>query len=125
MAATEPIRPTPFGAHLLLERIGVGGTAEIFRAVRRGRRPGDPDVALKRMLPHLAEDPALVQLFLREIGALRRIDHPAVVRLLDHGEANGLPFLVMPLLDGCSLRRVLVPDIRDDAPARPLPLEVA
>jgi serine/threonine protein kinase len=123
--AQTPARPIPFGDYLLLQRIGVGGTAEIFRAVRRGRRPGDPEVALKRMLPPLAEDPSLVQLFLREIGALDRIDHPAVVRLLDHGETNGLPFLVMPLLDGVSLRRVLVPDPQDDAPVQPLPVPVA
>lgn len=102
--------PTPFGDYLLLDRIGRGGTAEIFRAVRRGRRPGEVHVAVKRMLPHLAQDAELAMLFLREIGALDRIDHPCVVRLLDHGEAGGLPFLVMPLLDGATLRRLMPGD---------------
>jgi serine/threonine protein kinase len=107
MAVAQPI---PFGNYLLLERIGVGGTAEVFRAVRRGRRPGEPEVALKRLLPSIAQDESLAALLLREIGALRRIDHPNVVRLLDHGQESGLPFLVMPLLDGACLRRF--PDIR-------------
>ncbi len=104
MAGSAPI---PFGDYLLLERIGVGGTAEVFRAVRRGRHPGEKEVALKRLLSWLAEDSELSRLFLREVGALSRIDHPAVVQLLDHGEAGGLPYLVMPLLDGCSLRHLL------------------
>jgi serine/threonine protein kinase len=108
-------RPIPFGDYLLLHRIGLGGTAEVFRAVQRGRRPGDPEVAVKRLLPHLAEDASLARMFLREVEALARIDHPNVVRLLDHGEAHGLPFLVMPLLDGASLRQVVRP------PAESLP----
>lgn len=116
-------RPIPFGDHLLLHRIGLGGTAEVFRAVRRGRRPGEPEVALKRMLPHLAEDPLLVRMFLREVEALDRIDHANVVRLLGHGIERGLPFLLMPLLDGASLRRLLRP--HPEAPVQPLPIGVA
>ena len=116
-------RPILFGDHLLLHRIGLGGTAEVFRAVRRGRRPGEPEVALKRLLPHLAEDPALVRMFLREVEALERIDHPNVVRLLGHGIDRELPFLLMPLLDGASLRGLLRP--RSAAPVQPLPLGAA
>ena len=96
-----------FADYLLLERIGLGGTAEIFRAVRRGRHPGEPDVALKRLLPPLAEDPVIARLFLREVGALDRIRHPRVVPLLAHGEHAGLPYLVMPLYDGTTLRELL------------------
>jgi len=119
MAGSAPI---PFGDYLLLERIGVGGTAEVFRAVRRGRRPGEPEVALKRLLTWLAQDSELSRMFLREVGALSRIDHPAVVRLLEHGEAAGLPYLVMPLLDGCSLRRLLQGPAGDDSAPQPLTL---
>lgn len=99
--------PIAFADYLLLERIGVGGTAEIFRAVRRGRRPGDKPVALKRLLPHIAENPELRRLLAREVGALARMEHPCVPRLLDHGEHHGLPYLVMELVDGRSLRDLL------------------
>ncbi|MSP92610.1 MAG: serine/threonine protein kinase [Myxococcales bacterium] len=104
MAVSSPIS---FGPWLLLDRIGMGGTAEVFRAARRGRRPGEPDVAVKRLLPHLAADPAVSALFLREVEALERIDHHNVVQLLAHGDDGGLPWLAMPLLDGGSLRDVL------------------
>lgn len=111
-----------FGAYWLLERIGVGGTAEVFRAMRRDTAP--VHVALKRLLPMFAEDPAIAALFLREVGALQRIDHQAVVRLLDAGEVDGAAYLVMPLLGGCSLRRLLKPH-REDLITNTLPLDVA
>ena len=101
--------PVAFADYLLVERIGVGGTAEIFRAVRRGRRPGEQPVALKRLLPHIAEDREIVSLLGREVGALERIEHPNVVRLLGHGTFRDLPYLVMELIDGRSLRDLLGP----------------
>ncbi|MBM4345583.1 MAG: serine/threonine protein kinase [Deltaproteobacteria bacterium] len=128
MTATPP-RPrieTPaavFGDYLLLRREGIGGMAEVFRAQRRDRRPGDPDLALKRLLPHIAEDPTLARLYLREVEALRRIDHPVVVRLVDAGEVDGVPYVAMPWLGGLSLRQVLA-DGPDGAQA-PLPVELA
>ena len=117
--------PIPFADYLLVERIGVGGTAEIFHAVRRGRRPGERPVALKRLLPHIAQDAEIVALLGREVGALERLEHPNVVRLLDHGTYRDLPYLVMELIDGRSLRDLLGP--RSEAPGdRPvLPPAVA
>ncbi len=112
-----------FGDYLLLRREGMGGMAEVFRAQRRDRRPGDPDLALKRLLPHIAEDPALARLYLREVEALRRIDHPVVVRLVDSGEADGVPYVVMPWLGGLSLRQLLA-SAQGEAQT-PLPVELA
>ena len=117
--------PLAFADYLLMERIGVGGTAEIFRAVRRGRRPGDQPVALKRLLPHIAEDPGIVALLGREVGALERIDHPNVVRLLDHGTHRGLPYLVMELVDGRNLRDLLGPRSEQPGQRPVLPPAVA
>jgi len=109
-----------FGDYALLVRVGMGGMAEVFRAQRRGRRPGEADVALKRLLPHVAQDPALARLYLREVEALRRIDHPVVVRLIDAGEVDGLPFVVMPWLGGHCLRRLIT-----SPPGDPWPLPAA
>lgn len=114
--------PIPYGDYLLTERIGVGGTAEIFAAVRRGREPGDGPVALKRLLPHIAEDRNVVRLLQREVAALELIDHPNVVRLLDHGTERTLPYLVMELVDGVTLQRLIK---RDPAGPTILPTAVA
>ena len=114
---------TIFGDYLLLERVGMGGMAEVFRAQRRTRRPGESDLALKRLLPNIAEDPTLSRLYLREVEALRRIDHPVVVRMVDAGELHGLPYVVMPWLGGHSLRQIM--SMGEGVPQRPLPVAVA
>lgn len=111
-----------FGNYVLLQNVGFGGMAEVYRAQRQDRRPGEPDVALKRLLPHIAEDPALARLYLREVEALRRIDHPVVVRLLDAGEVDGVPFVVMPWLGGLSLRQLLGGADQNDPRTFDLPL---
>ena len=90
-----------------MRRIGLGATAEVFVARQRGRDAGQEPVALKRLLPPLAQDPEIVKLFLREIKAMQRIDHANVAPLLDHGTCADLPFLVLPWYDGASLRQLL------------------
>jgi len=116
-------QPIPYGDYLLVERVGVGGTAEVFRALRRGRKPGEPPVAVKRLLPHIAEDAFVVRLLQREVGALERIDHPNVVGLHAYGTERGLPYLVMDLVDGASLRELLVPS--SGKPRNLLPMPIA
>ncbi len=117
--------PIPYADYLLVERIGVGGTAEIFRALRRGRTPGEPAVALKRLLPHIAEDMHIVRLLQREVVALQRIDHRNVVQLLDHGTENGLPYLIMELVDGVSLARLLSAAVTGTSRIVPAPIALA
>jgi serine/threonine protein kinase/Flp pilus assembly protein TadD len=61
-----------------------------------------PMVAVKRLLPHLVSDPAIVQMFLNEARITAQIDHPNVVRILDLGHENGEPYIAMELLEGRS-----------------------
>lgn len=61
-----------------------------------------PMVAVKRLLPHLVSDPAIVQMFLNEAKITAQIDHPNVVRILDLGHENGEPYIAMELLEGRS-----------------------
>ncbi len=115
---------TRFGDYLLLQRTALGGMSEVFRAQRLVRRPGEPELALKRLLPMLCEDERVARLFLREVEALRRIDHPVVLPLVDAGEHGGVPFVVMPWVRGGNLRQVL--RLGDsDTQQEPLPIEAA
>src|SRR6266849_2096598 len=73
-----------------------------------GRRQGadgqfGPMVAVKRLLPHLVRDSAIVQMFLNEAKITAQINHPNVVRILDLGHENGEPYIAMELLEGYSL----------------------
>ncbi|MBL9115078.1 MAG: protein kinase [Verrucomicrobiaceae bacterium] len=85
--------------------IGGGGMGEVYRAVDL---KGGQIVALKVVAGRLTRDPEVMARFETEVDALSQLDHPNVVRVLDHGEtANGRRFLVMEYVDGCDLRRLL------------------
>jgi serine/threonine protein kinase/Flp pilus assembly protein TadD len=92
-----------FGRYRLTSRIATGGMAEVYlgRALQADGRFG-PAVAVKRLLPHLTSDAAIVRMFLNEAEITRQIDHPNVVRILDLGNVQAEPFIAMELLEGHS-----------------------
>lgn len=84
-------------------QLGAGGMATIYRAwdVARAR-----DVAVKVIHAHLLDDEEIVERFRREASHAAALVHPHIVRVLDQG-VDGLPYIVMELVDGPSLRQVL------------------
>lgn len=95
------------GDYELVRRIATGGMAEVYEARRPGPRGFTKRVALKRILPQLAMDPRLVQMFCAEARVHAALAHPNLVSVLDFGEAAGELFLVMEYVDGVSLAEVL------------------
>jgi serine/threonine-protein kinase len=89
------------GGFELLSELGAGAMGRVFVA----RCPNVASrVALKMMRPELAADALAVQRFGREIEALRRLEHPNVIAVIDSGVAeDGTPYLVTELLDGETL----------------------
>lgn len=83
----------------LLERVGEGGTAEVYRA----EHPEHGICAFKVLRPRLRGDPTAVKRFLREAGYGSRVQHPGVVRTYDYGEADGLHYLALEWAEGKSL----------------------
>ena len=59
-------KPEPFGRYILLDRINVGGMAEVFRGKMAGVEGFERMVALKRILPNIAADPDFVEMFVDE-----------------------------------------------------------
>jgi len=101
--------PLPFGRFMLLERLHLGHTAEVWRALLPASANRAPvEVALKRLLPHVANDEDLGELLLREVEVLERLDHPNIARFVDHGRNEGTPFVCTELIEGVTLRRVLL-----------------
>ena len=94
---------TWFGRYRLTSRIATGGMAEVYlgRMLLPDGRFG-PAMAVKRLLPHLIADPAIVRMFLNEADITRQIRHPNVVRILDLGQVHSEPFIAMELLEGHS-----------------------
>lgn len=92
-----------FGSYQLLEPLGRGGVGMIFRARHQRLKK---EFALKVLSPRLAGDRNAKRRFEREIEALGRLEHPHLVRASDAGVENGVPFVVMELLDGMDLARL-------------------
>ncbi|HEY3446967.1 MAG TPA: protein kinase [Myxococcales bacterium] len=104
MAAVANNSDLQLGKYRLLERIGRGGMAEVFLAEVLGPGGFQKTVALKRIHPHLAEDPEFVGMFLDEARLAARLDHPNIVQIFDLGEADGSYYIAMEYVDGPCLR---------------------
>jgi serine/threonine-protein kinase len=117
-----PAAPARIGGFTLGQRLGVGGMAEVFEAYRNGPHGFRKRVALKRILPHVAIDPAYVAMFIDEASLAGQLEHPNIVQVFDFGEDGGELYLAMELVEGTSLGRMLrVIAARGDA----VPLDVA
>ncbi|MGI8553238.1 MAG: serine/threonine-protein kinase, partial [Dehalococcoidia bacterium] len=93
------------GHFRLLDLLGVGGFATVFRAedMRLGRK-----VAIKLLHVHLAQDSAFVRRFENEARAAARLRHPHIVRIHEVAETDdGRPYLVMELLQGTLLSQLI------------------
>lgn len=96
-----------FGRYELLERIGAGGMAEVFRA-RLVVAPGAEKVlAIKRILPALSADPELLRLFVNEARIATSLAHGNLVGVFEFGEVDGNHYLAMEHVHGQNLAAVL------------------
>jgi len=91
--------PIQFGRYRLLERLGVGGMAEVFLA----REPAGGLVAVKRLLPTAAEERELVELFLAEARLGSALQHRAIVRVLEAGREETGWYLALEWVAGRDL----------------------
>jgi serine/threonine-protein kinase len=98
-----------FGRYRLVERIGRGGMAEVFRAIGPGGDPKrDKDgFVIKRIRPDRSDSPRFVQMFCDEARISALLDHPNIIRVFDFGQIEGAYFMAMEYLDGRDLAAVL------------------
>ena len=89
--------PARLGNFLLLELLGKGGMAGVYRAFDETL---NRQVAIKVMRRELGEDPKFIETFLREARAAAQLNHRNIVSIHAVGEEKGQPFIVMELLDG-------------------------
>ena len=90
------------GAYLILEEIGRGGMGEVYRAVRADGE-FTKEVAIK-LVQGGFDSASIRERFRNERQILAGLDHPNIARLLDGGTTeNGVPFLIMELVDGDSI----------------------
>ncbi|MCB9590387.1 MAG: protein kinase [Polyangiaceae bacterium] len=95
------------GEYQLLERLGVGGMAEVYVATRSGPHGFVKRVALKCMLPELLQDTRFVEMFCDEARVMASLHHPNLVQVLDFGEVDGRLFMALEYVDGLSCAKLL------------------
>lgn len=91
-----------FGEYRLLEMLGRGGMASVYKAERAGEVS-----ALKRPLIALLDDKEFLERFLREAEIGRALNHPNIVRILSRGNVDTIPYFTMELLPGQTLQAYL------------------
>src|SRR5688572_18728109 len=96
-----------YGPFEVLERVGIGGMATVHRAIERGAAGFEREVALKRLLPHLAEDEAFLRLFVREAKLASMLQHENIVRLHELGRVGASYFISMEYIAGRDLRNAI------------------
>jgi TonB family protein len=96
-----------FGQYTLLERIAVGGMAEVWKARMRGVEGFQKTVAIKRILPHMTNNAEFVGMFIDEAKLAAQLTHPNIVHIYDLGKLGRDYYIAMEYVDGKDLRSLL------------------
>jgi serine/threonine protein kinase len=100
-------KPTLFGKYLLLERINVGGMAEIFTAKAFGVEGFERILAIKKILPTMAEDEEFITMFIDEARISVLLNHANIVHIHELGIHEDTYFIAMEYVPGRDLRTFL------------------
>ena len=103
-AAIFDLTGVTLGKYRLVEKLGQGGMAQVYKAYQADL---DRYVAVKVLHPHLTGDEDFGARFRREARAVAALEHPNIVRVYDFDADQGVAFLVMEHLAGASLKSLL------------------
>ena len=92
--------PQPFGKYLLLERISVGGMAEVFKAKAFGVEGFEKIIAIKKILPSMAEDADFIQMFIDEAKICGQLNHANICQIFELGRIDDSHFIAMEYIWG-------------------------
>jgi serine/threonine-protein kinase len=109
-----------FGEYTILEPLGRGGMAAVYKAERHGEV-----CALKRPLPAFLDEQEFLERFLREAELGRSLHHPNIVRILERGAVGGIPYFTMELVTGETLQQHLRRAVPEPRAAAAIVVQVA
>ena len=99
--------PTSIGRYRVIDRLAVGGMAELFKATLTGEHGFEKLVAIKKILPHLAQDRSFVEMFIDEARITAQLDHRNIVQVYELGTDADTPYIAMQLVDGVDVLALL------------------
>ncbi len=100
-------RVIPFGKYLLLERLAVGGMAEVFLAKSFGVQGFEKLIAIKRILPTMAEDQEFIQMFIDEAKIAGHLSHANIVPIYELGKIGDAHYIAMEFVWGKDLLHII------------------
>ncbi|MHB1845892.1 MAG: serine/threonine protein kinase [Deltaproteobacteria bacterium] len=100
-------KPLPFGKYLLLDRINVGGMAEVFLAKAFGVEGFERILAIKKILPTMVEDEEFISMFIDEARIAVQLNHANVVQIHELGKHEEHYYIAMEYVSGRDLRLML------------------
>ncbi|MCW5807748.1 MAG: serine/threonine protein kinase, partial [Deltaproteobacteria bacterium] len=99
-------QPVPFGKYLLLDRISVGGMAEVFKAKSYGVEGFEKIIAIKRILPTMGEDRDFIKMFIDEAKIAGQLAHANICQIFELGRIDGSHFIAMEYIWGKDLLQI-------------------
>jgi TonB family protein len=99
--------PRQFGQYTLLERVAVGGMAEVWKARMRGVEGFQKTVAIKKILPQLTDSIDFVTMFIDEAKLAAQLNHPHIIHIYDLGKLEDDYYIAMEYVEGKDLRSIL------------------
>lgn len=99
--------PRSIGRYTILDRLAVGGMAELFKAQLSGQHGFEKLVTIKKILPHLAVDRSFIEMFIDEARLTAQLDHPHIVQVFELGTDADTPYIAMQFVDGLDVLGLL------------------
>jgi hypothetical protein len=100
-------KPQIFGKFFLLQRLAVGGMAEIFRARVPGAGGFEKELVVKRILPARAQDEGFIKMLVNEAKLTVQLTHSNITQVYECGTIDGNYFISMELVNGTSMKEMM------------------
>jgi serine/threonine protein kinase len=118
-ATSLDFRPHVFGKFFLLQRLAVGGMAEIYRARVPGAEGFEKELVLKRILPARAQDQGFIKMLVNEAKLTVQLTHNNIAQIYECGIIDGNYFISMELVNGVSMKEMMLAFARSGATLTP------
>ena len=99
----QPPGADGFGKYTILEFLGKGGMAEVYKAKLHGIGGFEKILVIKKILPHLSSRESFIKMFFDEAKITVALQHPNIVQVFDLGEIDGTYYMTMEYVEGCNL----------------------
>ncbi len=117
--APPEFKPHVFGKFFLLQRLAVGGMAEIYRAKVIGAGGFEKELVVKRILPSRSQDQGFIKMLVNEAKLTVQLTHNNIAQIYECGAIDGQYFIAMELVNGVTLKDMMASFLRSGTPISP------